>query len=94
MTQPHTHSGRANLLVRLHFASHHSEGVVDGVVVDLDPAEGLGPRPRREPLLVAVVVDHHRGPSLADTRLTGGGRDRGRVSVPFYFTSRFSDLCF
>lgn len=82
------------LLVCLHLASHYPEGVVRGVVVDLDPAEGLRSGAGRHPLLAAIVIDHHSGPSLANTRLTarqGGGAevrrrkrsrkddDRGRI---------------
>lgn len=58
------------LLVRLHLASHYPEGVVGGVMIDLDSAEGLGSSARRQPLLIAIVIDHHSGPSLANTRLT------------------------
>lgn len=61
------------LLVCLHLASHYPEGIVGGVVIDLDSAEGLGSSTSREPLLSAVIVDHHSGPSLANTGLTGTG---------------------
>lgn len=40
-------------------------------MIDLDSAEDLGSNTSREPLLIAIVVDHHSGPSLANTRLTG-----------------------
>lgn len=63
-------SGCWYLLVRLHLAAHYPEGVVGGVVVDLDSAEGLGSSTGRQPLLIAIIVDHHSGPSLADTGLT------------------------
>lgn len=59
-----------NLLVLLDFAADHTEGVVAGVVVDVDAAEDLRPGARRNPFLVGVIVDHHRGSSLADARLT------------------------
>lgn len=59
-----------HLLVCLHLASHYPEGIVGGVVIDLDSAEGLGSSACRKPLLVTVVIDHHSGPSLANTRLT------------------------
>lgn len=59
------------LLISLHLASYYPEGIVGGVVIDLDSAEGLGSIARRQPLLVAIVIDHHSGPSLANTRLTG-----------------------
>ncbi|KAK6296025.1 hypothetical protein J4Q44_G00337380, partial [Coregonus suidteri] len=62
----HTHY----LLICLHLASHHSECVSGGVVVDLDPAEGLRPRSCWEPHLIRIIIDHHRGPSLADTGFT------------------------
>lgn len=74
----HTHnthtickSGQIHLLVRLHLASNYPEGISGGVVIDLDSAEGLGSCPRWQPLLIAIVIDHHSGPSLANTRLTG-----------------------
>lgn len=59
-----------HLLVCLHLAAHHSEGVGGGVVVDLHPAEDLGPRAGWDPLLIGIVVYHHRGPRLTDARLT------------------------
>lgn len=67
------------LLVRLHLASHYPEGIVGGVVIDLDPAEGLRSSAGRQPLLAAIVIDHHSGPSLANTRLTAKdeGGDKG-----------------
>lgn len=58
-----------HLLVRLHLTAHHSEGVVGRAVEDLDPAEGLGAAPRWRPLLVDIIIDHHRCPSVADNRL-------------------------
>lgn len=64
------------LLVRLHLASHYPEGIVGGVVIDLDSAESLGSSARRQPLLIAIVIDHHSGPSLANTRLTGRQKNR------------------
>lgn len=57
----------AHLLVSLHLASHHSKGIIAWVVVNLDPAESLGARAGRDPLLIAVIVDHHSGPRLTDT---------------------------
>lgn len=39
-------------------------------MVDLDPAEGLWARACRDPLFTAIVIDHHSGPGLTDTRLT------------------------
>ena len=76
--QLHTHTQRLYLLVCLHLAAYHSEGVSGGVVVDLDPAEDLGPRAGRDPLLIGFVIDHHRGPRLTDARLTERERERER----------------
>lgn len=39
-------------------------------MIDLDSAEGLGSSARRQPLFIAIVIDHHSGPSLANTGLT------------------------
>lgn len=68
------------LLVSLNLASHHSECVGHGVVIDLDPAEGLAPCACWHPALVSIIVQHDRGPRLADTGLTerekGGGTER------------------
>ena len=66
------------LLIRLHLASHYPEGIGGGVVIDLDSAECLGSSARRQPLLIAIVIDHHSGPSLANTRLTARRRDRNK----------------
>lgn len=66
----HFQSSHIYLLVCLHLASHYPEGIVGGVVIDLDSAEGLGSSARRQPLLIAIIVDHHSGPSLANTGLT------------------------
>lgn len=66
----HNRTVNHHLLICLHLASHHSEGVSGGVVVDLDPAESLRPCSCREPHLIPIIIDHHRGPSLADTGLT------------------------
>ncbi len=74
-THAHTHTVMY-LLVCLHLASHYPEGIVGGVVIDLDSAEGLGSSACRQPLLTAIVIDHHSGPSLANTRLTGRQRVR------------------
>lgn len=67
-------------LLVLQFDAHHSEGVVGSVVVDVDAAEALLAGLDGHPLLTGVVVDHHRGPRLADTLLTERGR-RGGKSV-------------
>lgn len=56
-----------NLLICLHLASHYPKGIVAWVVIDLHPAEGLGSGARRKPLLIAIVIDHHSGASLANT---------------------------
>lgn len=63
-------SGVSHLLV-LQFDAHHSECVVGSVVVDVDAAESLLSRLDGHPLLAGVIVDHDRGPRLADTLLTG-----------------------
>lgn len=65
-------SSNGNHLLVLQFNSHHSEGVVGSVVVDVDAAEALLPRLDGHPFLTGVVIDHHRGPRLADTLFTGG----------------------
>jgi len=51
-------------LVVLEFPSDHSECVVDEVVVDVDLGEAMT-RSSRDPFLVEVVVDHHRGTSCS-----------------------------
>lgn len=58
-------------LLVLQFDTHHSEGVVGSVVVDVNPAEALLSRFDGHPLLTGVVVDHDRGPRLADALLAG-----------------------
>lgn len=88
MNKPHTHKKfnrhkvrpklLTDLLIRLHLASHYPEGIGGGVVIDLDSAECLGSSAGRQPLLIAIVIDHHSGPSLANTRLTGRRRDRNK----------------
>ena len=54
--------------------SHDPEGAVDEVVVDVDLGEAVR-GPRRHPLLVQVVVDHHLrargGDALLGTLVTG-----------------------
>lgn len=61
----------------LDLASHHAEGVVARVVVDVDPAEPSGAA-GRDPLLIGVVVHHDSGSRLADTLFTGGTGDTQR----------------
>lgn len=39
-------------------------------MVDVDPAEALLARLDWYPFLTGVIVDHHRGPCLADTLFT------------------------
>lgn len=58
-----------NLLV-LQFDSHHPKGVVSSVVVDVDAAEALLAWLDGHPLLAGVIVDHHRGPGLANALFT------------------------
>lgn len=71
------------LLVRLHLPSHYPEGIGGRVVIDLDSAEGLGSSARRQPLLIAIVIDHHSGPSLANTRLTARQRARQKDNINY-----------
>lgn len=59
-------------------------------MIDLDSAEGLGPSTRRQPLLIAIVIDHHSGPSLANTRLTGR-ESKTDLEHSDNQTSRFAD---
>lgn len=66
-----------HLLVRLHFPADHPEGVGGWVVEDLDSAEGLGAGARRQPSLVAVIVEHHSGAAGADDRLAAGKWEGG-----------------
>lgn len=68
-------------LLVLQFDAHHSEGVVGSVVVDVDAAEALLPRLDGHPLLTGIVVDHHRGPRLADTLFTGARENTRRVQL-------------
>lgn len=56
-------------LVVLDLAAHHAEGVVAGVVVDVDPAEARGAS-GWDPLLIGIIVDHDSGPCLADALFT------------------------
>lgn len=77
--------GEPHLLVRLHLAADHPEGVGGGVVIDLDAAEGLRARAGGQPALVAVIIEHHRGPAGAHNRLAAerraGARGRGQLAV-------------
>lgn len=57
-------------LLILQFDSHHTEGVVGSVVVDVDATEALLAWFDGHPLLAGVIVDHHRGSGLANTLLT------------------------
>jgi len=72
----------ASSLLVLQFDAHHSEGVVGSVVIDVDAAEALLPRLDGHPLLTGVIVDHHRGPRLADT-LLAGQRHKANIFVKF-----------
>lgn len=65
-------SSSVRYLLVLQFDAHHSEGVVGSVVVDVDAAEALLPRLDGHPFLTGIVVDHHRGPRLADALFTEG----------------------
>ena len=57
-------------LLVLQLDAHHPEGVVRGVVVDVDAAEALLARLDGNPFLTGVVVHHDGGPGLADALLT------------------------
>lgn len=73
-------------LLVLQLDAHHSEGVAGSVVVDVDAAEALLARLDGDPLLAGVVVDHDRGPRLADTLLTGKdkGTERGTKGLGLF----------
>lgn len=75
-------------------------------MIDLDAAEGLRARAGGQPALVAVIVEHHRGPAGAHNRLAAerwaGERERGQLAVgslassprgwsPFRPPGRFGD---
>lgn len=64
--------GSCSYLLVLQFDSHHAEGVVSSVVVDVDAAEALLAWLDGHPLLTGVIVDHHRGPGLANALFTDG----------------------
>lgn len=89
VVRPRRQRGRGgvepHLLVRLHLAADHPEGVGGGVVIDLDAAEGLRARAGGQPALVAVIIEHHRGPAGAHNRLAAerraGARGRGQLAV-------------
>lgn len=55
--------------------AHHTEGVVLGVVVNVDLGEARAGA-RRDPPLRVVVVDHHGGAGAA-YRLLAVNNDRG-----------------
>ena len=59
---------RSRYLVVLQFSSNDPEGVVDEVMVDVNLWESVR-RPGRDPLLVGVVVDHHRRARRRDALL-------------------------
>ena len=56
-------------LVVLELASHHAEGIVDGVMVDVDLGHALGGA-TGHPALVAVIVHHDSRPRCHDGVLT------------------------
>lgn len=64
-------STHSDLMV-LDLASHHAEGIVAGVVVDVDSAEARGAA-GWDPLLIGIVVHHDSGSRLADTLFTAKG---------------------
>ncbi len=59
----------SHLLV-LQFDSHHTEAVVNSVVVDVDAAEALLARFDWHPFFAGVIIDHHRGSGLTYTLFT------------------------
>lgn len=59
----------SHLLV-LQFDSHHTEAIVDSVVVDVDAAEALLARFDWHPFFAGVIIDHHRGSGLTYTLFT------------------------
>lgn len=71
-------------LLILQFDPHHTEGVVSSVVVDVDTTEALLTWLNGDPFLTGVIVDHHRGPGLANALFTVKSR-LGDVS--------FTDQC-
>lgn len=85
-----------HLLVRLHLAADHPEGVGGGVVIDLDAAEGLRARAGGQPALVAVIIEHHRGPAGAHNRLahgcSAGGRSAHGLGAPGAPLARGSEI--
>lgn len=56
-------------LMILDLTSHHAEGIVARVVIDVDSAEACGAS-SRDPLLVGIVVHHDSSPCLADALFT------------------------
>lgn len=70
-------------LMVLDLPADHPEGVVDGMLVDLHLGDALRAA-TRHPLLVAVVVDHHRRPRRDDGHLTHF------VLIPSFRTADFN----
>lgn len=62
-------------------------------MIDLDSAEGLGSSTSWQPLLIAIVIGHHSGPSLANTRLTGTQSTRHRGSFTTSIKHLHGCLC-
>lgn len=56
-------------LVVLNFTTHHPEGVVAGMVIDVDSAETCGTT-SRDPFLVGVIIHHDSSPCLTYALLT------------------------
>lgn len=55
----------------LDLAAHYAEGVVAGMVIDVDSAEARRTA-RWDPLLIGIVVHHDGGSRLADALFTAG----------------------
>lgn len=80
-------------LLVLQFDSHHSEGVVGSIVVDVDAAEALLPRLDGHPLLTGIIVDHDRGPCLADALLTDEEKSEGKKTTNYLSSAKHTAAC-
>lgn len=67
-------------LMILDLASHHAEGVVACVVVDVDSAEASGTT-GWHPLLIGIVIHHDSGSRLADALFTVDTRHREKIRI-------------
>lgn len=71
----------------LDLASHHAEGIVACVVVDVDSAEAGGTT-GWDPLLIGIVIHHDSGSRLADALFTVETRDREKVMMAHHVDTR------